>query len=282
MIKAWFVLGNIKPQAIFSKGGFSSFPTVFAGWLRGIPIIAHESDAIPGLTTKLCFPFVTKQCLGFETSKHYFHKHLSKLIFTGVPLRASILQGNPEEGLHFLGLAEKKRTIILIMGGSLGANAINQMIATILPQLLENYTVIHSTGPQKNLITQHLPNYYPFESLGAELGDIYQCADLIISRAGASSICEILTIKKPAIFIPLTRKQSRGDQIVNCELIKNLPSLKILDQDQLTPEQLLAQINTMCQSLKSGYDTRGWASFSCAHSSEAIANILLNYLTPAA
>ncbi len=280
VVKAWWFLGKIKPQVIFSKGGFGSFPTVFAGWMRGIKVIAHESDAVPGLTTRLCFPFVTKQCLGFAASKKHFHKSQGKLLYTGVPLRAAILNGDSEKGLNFLGLTKKTKPILLVMGGSLGANAINQMIATILSKLLNQYTVVHSTGPQKSLVPNHPGDYFPYETLNESLADLYQAADLIISRAGASTVCEVLTLEKPAIFIPLPRSQSRGDQIVNCALIKDLPSLVVLDQDQLTPALLLSQINTMCQSIKNGYDTNGWSAFSCKHSSETIAKLLLSYLAP--
>lgn len=280
VIKAWWFLGKIKPQVIFSKGGFGSFPTVLAGWMRGITIIAHESDAVPGLTTRLCFPFVTKQCLGFADSKKHFHKSAEKLIYTGVPLRSVILNGDSEKGLNFLGIIKKTKPLLLIMGGSLGANAINQMIATILPELLSKYTVVHSTGPQKGLVPNHPGDYFPYETLNACLADLYQAADLVISRAGASTVCEVLSLEKPAIFIPLPRSQSRGDQIVNCALIKDLPSIMVLDQDQLTAKRLLSKINTMCQSIKNGYDTHGWSAFSCKHSSETIATLLLSYLQP--
>lgn len=279
-IKAWWILGKLKPNVVFSKGGFVSFPTVFAAWLRNIPVVAHESDVVPGLTTKLCFPFVKKQCLGFAASKSYFSQNHNKLVYTGVPLRDAILRGNSESGLQFLGLTTKTKPVLLVMGGSLGAAAINQVILTILPQLLKEFTVVHSTGAQKNVITTHRNGYFSYETLADSLADLYQLADLIVSRAGASTVCEILTLKKPAIFIPLTRKQSRGDQIVNCELIKNLPSLSILDQDTLTPELLLDTIKSMCQSTKNSYDTQGWSTFSCKDSSESIAQILLTYLQP--
>lgn len=265
---------------MLSKGGFVSFPTVFAAWLRKIPVIAHESDLKPGLTTKLCFPFVSKQCLGFAASKKYFSRNQQKLVYTGVPLREAILKGNSEKGLQFLGLTKKTKPVLLVMGGSLGATAINQAILTALPQLLKDFIVVHSTGPQKNTLLTHPANYYSYEMLTESLPDLYQLADLIISRAGASTVCEILTLKKPAIFIPLTRKQSRGDQIDNCELIKTLPSLAILDQDTLTSELLLNTIQSMCQSTKNGYDTRGWSSFSCKDSSQTIAQIVLDHLRP--
>lgn len=280
VVKAWYFLGKIKPNVIFSKGGFGSFPTVLAGWMRGITVIAHESDAVPGLTTKLCFPFVTKQCLGFAASKNHFHKSPEKLVYTGVPLRSAILQGDSEKGLNFLGLTQKTKPLLLIMGGSLGANAINQMVATILPTLTTQYTVVHSTGPQKNLVHNHPQDYFPYETINTSLADLYQIADLIISRAGASTVCEVLTLEKPAIFIPLPRSQSRGDQIVNCTLIKDLPSLMVLDQDTLTPELLLQNINTMCLSIKNGYDTKGWSAFSCKQSSQTIAELLMSYLHP--
>ena len=244
IVSAWRLLGKLKPDIIFSKGGFVSFPTVFAGWLRGIKVIAHESDIIPGLTTKLCLPFVTTQCLGFEASKKYFSKHKEKLVVTGIPLRTVILQGNKKRGLEFLKLQEHSKPILLILGGSLGAQKINQIITTNLFQLTKTYTIVHMTGVGKKTIDAQT-NYIPYESFHEELADIYQCADIIISRAGATTLAELLTLKKKVILIPLGKDQSRGDQIVNANTHETVPTIRILFEEQLTIKNLLAKLEEL-------------------------------------
>lgn len=240
-------LAKLKPSVIFSKGGFVSFPVVIAGWMLRIPIIAHESDIIPGLTTRLCLPFVTKQCLGFIEGKKHIKKYSEKLIVTGIPLRARILNGEAQKGLNFLEIKEKTHPLLLILGGSLGAMKINEVIIQSLAQLTKNYTVVHMTGAGKEYLSkQH--NYLPYASFKDELADIYQAADIIVSRAGATTLAEILTIHKPAILIPLGRDQSRGDQIINAKTFSHLPSIRVLAEENLSSETLLKSIKDLEQN----------------------------------
>ncbi len=275
--KAWSILRKIKPDLIFSKGGYVSFPVLVAGYLRKIPIIAHESDVVPGLTTRLCFRFVTKQCLGFETSKKYFKKQQEKLLFTGIPLRDSILHGSKENGLQFLQISNKNKPLLLVLGGSLGATSINKLIAQNLPTLLEKFIVVHSTGPHKSIMHTHPEGYHPFEILGSELADLYQAADIIISRAGATTLAEILTLKKKALFIPLTRAQSRGDQIINARIVQDLKNIAVLEEQDITSETFFAALNKLMSVEKDQYNNEKLAAFSCEHSSEKIAELILSY-----
>lgn len=272
---AYRKLRQLKPDLIFSKGGFVSFPVVIAGKILSIPIIAHESDIIPGLTTKLCFRFVTKQCIGFASGRQYFDQP-EKVIHTGTPLRPSIFMGNAENGLIRLGLNKKTKPILLCMGGSLGAAAVNQLLTNLLPKLLPLYTVIHSTGTGKNTHTEHPEGYHPFESIGTdELADFYQCADIIISRAGATTVCEITSLKKAAILIPLPRSQSRGDQIINAKEVSILPGITMIEEEQLTAQHLMEAINATAQMSKTDYTTKAWQHYDCRDSSMTVANLLL-------
>ncbi len=268
-------LRQLKPDLIFSKGGFVSFPVVIAGKILGIPVIAHESDIIPGLTTKLCFRFVTKQCIGFASGRQYFDQP-EKVIHTGTPLRPSIFMGNAENGLIRLGITKKTKPILLCMGGSLGAAAVNQLIIDLLPTLLPAYTIIHSTGSGKNTHTEHPDGYHAFESIGTdELADFYQCADVIISRAGATTVCEITSLKKAAILIPLPRSQSRGDQIINAKEVSILPGITMIEEEQLTAKNLLEAITTTAQMSKTDYTTQAWRQYDCRDSSMTVASLLL-------
>lgn len=244
IIKAWFLLGKLKPQVILSKGGFISFPVVIAGWLRHIPIIAHESDIVPGLTTRLCLPFITKQCLGFVASKKYFTKHLDKLVVTGIPLRSEILHGTKEKGLRFLGIPKQSKPILLVLGGSSGAKKLNEVITQSFAELNKQFIVIHMTGLGKKTHEADT-DYFPFESFSEELADIYQCADIIISRAGATTLAEILTLGKPAILIPLGKDQSRGDQIINAQTFTNLPQIRVVLEEHLNEKSLFTALSQL-------------------------------------
>jgi len=277
IIKAWWLLGKLQPDLIFSKGGYVSFPVVYAGHLRKIPIIAHESDVVPGLTTRLCFPFVTKQFLGFETSKKYFKNHPEKLVFTGIPLRESILHGSGESGLQFLQIAQKSKPILLILGGSLGAASLNKFITQNVSALLQKFTVVHSTGPNKNTLHTHPEGYHPFEFLGPELADLYQAADIIVSRAGATTLAEILTLRKKALLVPLTQAQSRGDQIVNARLVKDLTNIAVLEEQDITTDTFFAALDKLMHIEQKHYDNEKLAAFSCEKSCDQIAQLILSY-----
>ncbi len=244
IIKAFFVLGKLKPDLVFSKGGFVSFPVVVAAYLRKVPVIAHESDVIPGLTTKLCLPFVTKQCLGFETSKKYLTKWSQKLIYTGIPLRDNILHGSRQKGRSYLHISDNSRQILLVLGGSLGSKRINEAISAALPQLITSYTVVHMTGQGKET-DHHADHYLSYSFFKDELSDVYQAADIIISRAGATTLAELLSLNKRVILIPLGKDQSRGDQIINAQTVEHLPNIRVIAEDKLNTQSLLHELQDL-------------------------------------
>lgn len=238
---------RLKPDVIFSKGGFVSFPVVLAGWLNRIPVIIHESDLTLGLTTRLSIPFASSICLTFAASTHYF-KGPKNLVVTGTPLRDELRQGNKEKGLALSGLTTAK-PILLVMGGSLGSAIINQTLQQALPQLLDHFQIIHLCGKGKvNPEYQTLSGYRQFEYLTAELADILACADLVISRAGANSLYELLALGKPHILIPLSKKASRGDQIDNARYFAEQGFSYVIFEEKLSPSLLIQTIQQVYQN----------------------------------
>ena len=206
------ILKEIKPDVIFSKGGFVAVPVVRAAGDLHIPCIIHESDMTPGLANKLCIPVAKKICCNFpETLKCM---PTDKAILTGSPIRSELTKGNKIAAYELCGFTANK-PVVMIIGGSQGASSINQVVREALPKLLEDFQVVHICGKDKvdNLMLS-IPGYKQFEYIKAELKDIFAMADVVVSRAGANAICELLALNKPNVLIPLS-SGSRGDQILN-------------------------------------------------------------------
>jgi len=239
--QSFFLLRKLKADIVFSKGGFVAFPVVFAAWLNRIPVVAHESDMTPGLANRMSFPFVDKVCLGFAAAKTSF-KNQNKVEVTGSPIRQQLFKGSRKRGLELCGFSTHKPTL-LIMGGSLGSLTLNQIIRQALPKLTHDYQIIHLCG--KGKIDQSLldnSDYCQYEYVSNELADLYAASDLIISRAGANSLCEILALQKPHVLIPLSAKVSRGDQIHNANYFQQQQISVVVNEEQLSPETLIAAI----------------------------------------
>jgi len=231
------LLKKLKPDIVFSKGGFVSVPVVLAARICKIPAIIHESDITPGLANKLAIPGATKVCCNFpETLKYLPAK---KAVYTGSPIRQELLSGNEDAALAFCKLTAKNKPVLLIIGGSTGSKAINNAVREALPQLLENYIIIHLCG--KNNLDSSLEKtegYLQFEYIGKELADLFALSDLVISRAGANAICELLALHKPNILIPLSAAASRGDQILNANSFKASGYSYVLEEENLTTTSL--------------------------------------------
>jgi UDP-N-acetylglucosamine--N-acetylmuramyl-(pentapeptide) pyrophosphoryl-undecaprenol N-acetylglucosamine transferase len=227
VFQAFKILRAFKPKTVFSKGGYVALPVVIAAWFLKIPVICHESDISPGLTTKISAKIAKKVCLGFEESKKYFPK---KGVYTGSPIRKEILTGKKKVGLDFLGFKGKKK-IMLIMGGSQGATTINEFIDKYLKELSLDYDIVHIRGAGK-LKKSKAKNtsYRQFEYLKDELKDVYACSDIVISRAGANSITELRALKKPIVLVPLGKASSRGDQIKNAKAFKESYGVPVLEE----------------------------------------------------
>lgn len=243
--QARHLLGKLKPDVVFSKGGFVAVPVVLAAKSRGIPCVIHESDMTPGLANKICIPCAHRVCTNFpETMKHL---PADKAVLTGSPIRQELFQGNKEKGLAFCGFNEKK-PVVLIIGGSLGAVAVNEAVRQILPQLLEKFQVIHLCG--KGKLDQSLQNtkgYVQYEYIKEELSDLMAAADIMISRAGANAICEILALRKPNILIPLSAEASRGDQILNAASFEKSGYSIVIQENDITNEKLWNAVQTAYQ-----------------------------------
>lgn len=236
-------LKELKPDIVFSKGGFVSVPVVLAAKRLHIPVIIHESDLTPGLANKICIPSAAKVCCNFpETLSHL---PAGKAVLTGSPIRQELLCGNAIAALEFCHFTANK-PVILVMGGSLGSAAINDTIRGVLPELLKNFQVIHLCG--KGKLDPHLTDvqgYVQFEYIKDELRDLFALADIVISRAGANAICELLALHKPNILIPLSAKASRGDQILNARSFEAQGFSIVLEEESVTNLTLLNAIQTL-------------------------------------
>lgn len=231
-------LKGIQPDIIFSKGGFVSVPVVRAAASLDIPCIIHESDMTPGLANKLCIPVAEKICCNFPETIQMLPE--GKAVLTGSPIREELAKGNKIAALDMCKFTANK-PVIMVIGGSLGAEAINKTVRDALPKLLEDFQVVHICGKDKvdNLML-NIEGYKQFEYVKAELKDIFAMSDIVISRAGANSICELLALKKPNLLIPLSAHSSRGDQILNAKSFESQGFSLIIDEDYLT-ENLLVE-----------------------------------------
>ena len=243
ILKGYFqakkLIKKLKPDVVFSKGGFVTVPVVFAASKKKIPIVIHESDMSPGLANKLALPKATKICCNFPETKKMFE---GKATVTGTPIRKELFTGDKEKAKAFCGFKEDKPTI-LIVGGSTGSVVINNAIWDVLDELLKTYNVIHICGKDKtNKEYDVKEGYAQFEYVKAELSDMFALADIVISRAGANAICELLALKKLNILIPLSLKASRGDQILNAESFQKSGYSYVIDEESMNKETLLKGI----------------------------------------
>lgn len=235
------LLGRIRPNVVFSKGGFVSVPVVMAAKTRHIPVIIHESDLTPGLANKLAMPSATKVCCNFPETLPYLPKE--KAVLTGSPIRQELLHGNKQAAKDFCGFTGDL-PILMVMGGSIGSVYINNAIRGCIDTLLTKYQIIHLCG--KGNIDESLKDkkgYAQFEYISENLPDLFAAADLVVARAGANSICELLVLHKPNILIPLSRNASRGDQILNANSFAKQGFSAVLEEEEVTSEKLMATID---------------------------------------
>lgn len=226
-----------------------------AGKRRHVPTIIHESDMTPGLANKLSIPAASKVCCNFpETLEHLPQ---DKAVLTGSPIRQELLSGNKIAALEFSGLTADK-PVILVIGGSLGSVAVNNAVRLILPELLQEFQVIHLCGKGKvDEALTSLKGYVQYEYIQKELKDLFALSDMVISRAGANAICELLALHKPNLLIPLSANASRGDQILNARSFERQGYSLVLEEEELSKETLLASIrrlyaerNTFIEAMK--------------------------------
>lgn len=241
------LMKKLKPDVVFSKGGFVAVPVVLAAKHCHIPVIIHESDLTPGLANKLAIPSATKVCCNFPETLQYLPAE--KAVLSGSPIRAELRSGSRIAALDFCGFTANK-PVMLVIGGSLGSANVNSAVRGILPELLKTFQVIHLCGADKlDPSLEHTEGYVQYEYIKKELADLFALADIVVSRAGANAICELLELRKPALLIPLGSSASRGDQILNAESFRKQGFCEVLLEENLTPELLLKTIHKL-------YDTR--------------------------
>ena len=237
------IIKQIRPDVIFSKGGFVSVPVVRAASSLKIPCIIHESDMTPGLANKLCLPVAQKICCNFPETLNNLPKE--KAVLTGSPIREELLTGNRLTGLKLCNF-DTHKPVALVIGGSTGARAINNTVREALPQILPDFQVIHICGKGNiDSALEKTAGYAQFEYVKEELKDLFAAADIVISRAGANSICELLALKKPNLLIPLPLSCSRGDQILNAKSFETQGFSKVLDEEQMTASILTGLIHEL-------------------------------------
>lgn len=240
------LIRQLKPDVIFSKGGFVSVPVVLAGKRCKVPVIIHESDMTPGLANKIAIPSAAKVCCNFpETLKS---RPEGKAVLTGSPIRQELLSGNKIAAMDMCHFTSDK-PVILVIGGSLGAVAVNNAVREALPELLKDFQIIHLCGKGKmDESLKDVEGYCQFEYIKNELRNLFALADIVISRAGANAICELLALHKPNLLIPLSANASRGDQILNARSFERQGFSLVLEEEQLTKETLLNAVKTLYEN----------------------------------
>lgn len=242
------LMRKLKPDIVFSKGGFVSVPVVLAAKHAKVPTIIHESDITPGLANRIAIPAASRVCCNFpETIPHLPE---GKAVLSGSPIRAELLHGSKEAAYTYTGLNSEK-PVILVVGGSSGSKVINDTVRSILPELLKNYQVIHLCG--KGNLDASLNNtagYVQYEYANKELADMFAVTELVISRAGANSICELLALRKPNILVPLSKNASRGDQILNANSFEKQGFSYVIEEEALSDQTLTDAIHTVWEKRK--------------------------------
>ena len=252
------ILKKLKPDVVFSKGGFVAVPVVLAAKHLHIPVIIHESDMTPGLANKISLSAATKVCCNFPETMGYIPE--GKAVLTGSPIREELLHGNKLAALNLCGFTANK-PVILVIGGSQGSVAVNDAVRGILPELLKKYQVIHLCGKGKLDSTKtDMEGYIQFEYVKKELADLFALADIVISRAGANAICELNALKKPNLLIPLSANASRGDQILNARSFERQGFSMVLEEEEITESTLLNSIRELYQNRQSYIDAMSESS----------------------
>jgi UDP-N-acetylglucosamine--N-acetylmuramyl-(pentapeptide) pyrophosphoryl-undecaprenol N-acetylglucosamine transferase len=250
--QAYRLMKWLKADVVFSKGGFVSVPVVMGAWLNKTPAIIHESDLTPGLANRLSIPFARKVCTTFPETVGQMS--VDKAIHVGAVVRDELFRGEKAKGLEVCGFLRSK-PVLLIMGGSLGSQRINQAIRNNLEELTRSFQIVHLCGKGNVERALESRNYRQFEFLKAELPDVLAMTDLVVSRAGSNSIYEFLALHKPMLLIPLSLAASRGDQIANAKSFASRGYAQVLEEEKLTDETLLQAIMNVYENKESYIST---------------------------
>ena len=239
------LLSVLSPNVIFSKGGYVAFPVVKASSALKIPVVSHESDLTPGLANRMSFRYSDRICCSFPETLHMLPGN--KAVLTGTPIRASLKSGNRERALSFVHMREGDYPFLLVMGGSQGAQRINEAIRQSLPALLKRFNIIHLCGKGKvDPTLTHQPGYMQYDYIDKELPDLFCLADVVVSRAGANAIFELAALKKPHVLIPLST--GRGDQKLNASSFETAGYSKVLLEEDLVGSNLADAIDDVFEN----------------------------------
>jgi UDP-N-acetylglucosamine--N-acetylmuramyl-(pentapeptide) pyrophosphoryl-undecaprenol N-acetylglucosamine transferase len=287
--QAWRLLGRLRPDVVFSKGGYVSVPVVVAAWLRGVPVIAHESDLTPGLANRLAIPFADALCTNFPGTvvpTRRVRRTPLRVVRTGTPLRPALLSADPDRGRALCG-APAGQPLAIIVGGSLGAEAINRATLAALPLLTERCFIVHVVGAGRSAAAHAhaaqagecvAARYRAYDFVGEGWGDLLAAADVVISRAGANSLYELLALGKPHLLIPLPRTASRGDQLDNARFAEAAGFSAVLWEEQLNSQSLVARLDQLLADLP-GWRERLRAS-GYTDGTDAVAAVIDSVLGP--
>ncbi len=236
------ILEDIKPDLVFCKGGYVCVPPAIAASKLGIPLITHESDISAGLANK----FIAKRCEKVLTSFPQTAKSFDRGIYTGTPMRNSLFDRSRTKAREKFNL--DMRPTILITGGGNGSEKINNAVRNIAPKLCKDYNIIHLCGKGKAVpLSVYGYKQIEFES---DMGLVYSCTDVAVSRCGSNTANELIALKIPSLFIPLENKRSRGDQVKNAEYFKNKKLCRVLKESELTEQKLIENIYALLNDTK--------------------------------
>jgi len=285
IMQSFFHIFFLAPDLIFSKGGFGSVPVVITGWLLRVPIFIHESDSIPGLANKFLAKFSSKIFTSFPQTIEFDEK---KMILIGNPIRAEILNGTKKKAKEILKLTERK-PIVLILGGSQGAERINDLFLEILPEIIQDFELIHQCGENnfervnsesKVMVKEFLQKYYhPFPFLKEEeLKSAYAACDIVISRAGSGSLFEIAAAGKPSILIPLP-ESAQNHQVNNAYIYAKSGAAIVLESENFTPHFFLDQLKTLLSNPEKLKEmSNATKKFAKPSAAKDVARYILSYL----
>ena len=246
VIEAWTVLRHVRPRLVFSKGGYVSFPVVVAAWLLRIPVIVHESDRSAGLANRMAFPFARLVCTNFEGSAI---KARARVEWTGMPLRRALFEGDAEAGRRLIE-APAGKPVVVVVGGSLGSAMLNKAVREVPLELTQRAHIVHVCGPgQIDHAFDNVAGYTQFEYLGETWGDVLAAADLVVSRAGATMLGELMALRIPSVLVPLGRAASRGEQIENARYAEAQGAARVLLEESLSGEALASEVSEMLENL---------------------------------
>ena len=243
VVKACFLVVKLKPDVVFSKGGYVAVPVVVAARVFRVPVICHESDITPGLANRICFPFAEKICVNFPASLAMVP--VSKGVLTGTPVRSSLIDGQAQRARDLMSI-KADVPVLLVFGGSLGAVAINRQVRQVLAVLCERWFVVHVVGAGNiDSALKPRPRYVQLEFVQEGFGDLLAAADIVVARAGANSIYELLVTRKPHLLIPLTAVQSRGDQLENAWVMREQGFSRVLEEHDMTDHTFLEALDKL-------------------------------------